>query len=287
MKTLTQFVHKIVQRTRTEEIFVRFARLHPVFRKFIPQPSEYPTNVIRTVRRDNARFRLKLSDYMQWSLFADEPDLAWTLAKQYLSPGAVVLDIGANCGHFSVKLATYCKGHQPDVRVHAFEPNPFVFESLEVNAGLNNLQSHLWLHSLGLGSENEKRFFDYQEQNMGAGRVVPRSASGKLEVTIRRLDDVVDTLNLKNIVFIKLDVEGFEPDVFEGAWKTLASFRPAVFFEVTQRWYEANGHSVAEVLDRLALLGYRFQYEWNGRLNPYKKEKCKELAQYNLLAIQE
>ena len=128
--------------------------------------------------------------------------------------------------------------------------------------------------------------FQYPETNTGVGRISQGNSDATLKVDIQRLDDFVEQLNPQKISFIKLIVEGYEPEVFKGGFNTLKKFKPPVFFEVTKEWYEENDSSVEAVLSMLQDLGYQFKGEYYNEMIPYDPVKFRALYQYNLLAYQ-
>jgi FkbM family methyltransferase len=198
----------------------------------------------------------------------------------------LVLDIGANCGAFSLKLATYAAQQKlKNLQIHAFEPNPVIARRYSDNLALNPAaQTFIHLHPVGLGEEAAVKSFHYPETNTGVGRVLPVDTDRSFKVKIQRLDDFVKELNPTKISFVKMIVEGFEPEVIKGGLKTLEKHKPTVFFEVTKEWYEENNSSVEEVLNILRGLGYGFKGEYYNEMIPYDPAKFRELYQYNLLA---
>jgi FkbM family methyltransferase len=300
MNAIQRAIHKIVLNSKTEELFVTLRRNASVIRKFvpvswrhkftsfgrlIPQSSYYPKHDQYFLTRDDTHFKINRSDYVQWRIFYGVRDNALREAKKYLTPGSIVLDIGANFGAFSLKLATYINQQQlTDVHVHAFEPNPVVYDNYTTNLELNpSLKSMVTVHPVGLGSESGEKPFDYVDSNTGAGRVVEKS-EGANKVKIERLDDFIKSLNPTKIAFIKLIVEGFEPQVLEGGWETIKKYRPPIFFEVTPEWWKENNATVEDVLDKLKTLGYHFMIEHFNEMLPYEPEKYADRIQFNLLA---
>jgi hypothetical protein len=98
------------------------------------------------------------------------------------------------------------------------------------------------------------------------------------------LDDFVSDLVPTRISFMKVIVEGYEPEVLKGGWKTIEKYRPPIFFEVTEEWYKENNSSTREVLNHLRNLGYSFKGEYYNDLITYDESKFKSLYQYNILA---
>jgi FkbM family methyltransferase len=301
MNPITKVIHKIVLRAGGEELFVVLRRRTAAFRKFlpvgvrhkfssfgkfIPHSSEYPKDDSYVLTRDKTTFRINRSDYVQWRLFYGVRDNALREAKKYVLHGSIVLDIGASFGAFSLKLASHIEENKlADIQIHAFEPNPEVFESYKNNLKLNStLGKMIRLHPFGLGDRNELRAFSFDNSNTGAGRVVKESP-GSLQVKLQKMDDFIAVLNPNKIAFIKLIAEGFEPAVLSGGWRTIEKFRPPIFFEVTRSWWAEHGASVEDVLTSLKNLGYHFIIEHFNEMLPYEPAKYSTRTQFNIMAI--
>ena len=300
MNNITRFIHRTIINANVEEFFVDLRRRVNFLRKFIPvglrhkfasvgkfipQSSSYPTDDCYFLTRDNTKYKINRSDYVQWRIFYGVRDNALLEAKRHLVPDSIVLDIGANFGAFSLRLATYAADHKySKVQIHAFEPNPIVYENYTENLALNpSLASMIHIHPTGMGNETGERSFQFPDVNTGAGRVLQKDSSGQFAVRIQRLDDFVSALNPPKISFIKMIVEGFEPEVFKGGWKTIKKYKPPIFFEVTPEWYAQNNSSLEEIMNELLPLGYHFSGEYYNELIPYKPSKFAQLYQYNLL----
>jgi FkbM family methyltransferase len=160
-----------------------------------------------------------LETYGEWS----EPCIAFLL--KYLSFGNTVLDIGANIGTFTVPFAT-AVGETGNV--HAFEPQRAAHQFLCANLALNGLQN-VTAHNQGVGSSNSSIDVPVLDpgvpQNFGALRL-----SGACEDEPVRLI-TVDSLMLEACRLIKIDVEGMEGCVLDGAAKTIRRLRPLMFVE--------------------------------------------------------
>ncbi|HEU5291859.1 MAG TPA: FkbM family methyltransferase, partial [Cyclobacteriaceae bacterium] len=188
MNSFSHFIHKAVIKAGAEEFFVRFRKTTNVIRKlipvklrnkipsvgrFIPNASDYPAGDSYRLTRDNTHFNIDRSDYVQWRLFYGVRDNALAEAKKHLRSGGIVLDIGANFGAFSLRLATYiAENNIKDVQIHAFEPNPSVAKNYNLNLSLNpELSQIIQLHPFGLGNEKTEKEFAFDNSNTGAGRV--------------------------------------------------------------------------------------------------------------------
>jgi FkbM family methyltransferase len=301
MNPVAQFIRKAVINAGAEEFFVRLRRKSNVIRnaipvglrnkfpsvgRFIPNASDYPATDSYRLTRDHTHFQINRSDYVQWRLFYGVRDNALLEAKKHLRDGGIVLDIGANIGAFSLRLASHIFQQSiTSVQIHAFEPNPVVAKHYVDNLSLNPaIQNIVRLHPIGLGNKKGERSIAYENSNTGAGRITEQQASHRANIQIERLDDWVEVLKPAKIAFIKLIVEGFEPEVFNGGWKTISKYKPPIFFEVTECWWEENNSTIEEVLVKLRALGYRFMIEHHNEMLPYEPSRYASRTQFNLLA---
>jgi FkbM family methyltransferase len=126
----------------------------------------------------------------------------------------VAVDVGAHVGFWSYYLALAFE------RVHAFEPNEMYAHCFERNVAAK----HVSLHRVALGEAQRSIALESVADNTGATHVRP-NASGS--VPMRRLDDY----RFEELDFLKVDVEGYERLVLEGARETLARCRPVVIVE--------------------------------------------------------
>ena len=160
------------------------------------------------------------------------------LLAQLLRPGDVVIEVGANIGSLTVGLA---KAVGSGGRVIAFEPQRVVFQTLCANVALNSLT---WVDTVqaAAGLRPGRVMIaqpDYAKPgNFGGVEVIaPRSTaallSGKAEpVMLLTLDEVFGGDHLR---LIKVDVEGMEQDVLEGARRLLRDLRPMLYVENDRR----------------------------------------------------
>lgn len=151
------------------------------------------------------------------------------LFKVVATDSKVVLDIGANIGCTAILFGELSK------QVYAFEPSQSTFRFLEKNVGSSGLQN-ISLQNIGLGAESGEFTLTFSPANRAGGFVSNRTQinAGHVteSITIRQLDEVVQSLNLSMIDFIKIDVEGFEGQVLQGATQTLSTYQPVVVLEL-------------------------------------------------------
>jgi FkbM family methyltransferase len=148
----------------------------------------------------------------------------------FLTRGCAVLDIGANIGAYSVPIAKAF----PDVEVHAFEPGSLALSRLRRNLLLNGLKN-VRIHEVGVGSASETlEFHSYGLADLGLSSFIRSGRKGclpeKLPVEIVTLDDVCAGLE-RDITVIKIDVQGYEFHVLEGARSLINKKRPYILME--------------------------------------------------------
>jgi FkbM family methyltransferase len=171
--------------------------------------------------------------------------------------GGVVYDIGANVGLIAIPIAHHVRGRD---RVVAFEPIAENHARLEANASLNRLTANDLL-SLPFGLAAENRTLRMAREaafgaSTGNARLLrqdemPDSHSSAAAAVVRRLDDLAEELSLPVPTVIKIDVEGAEVGVLEGAQKTLRDARPVILGEFNSNLMPLFGTTF---LDAAALL---------------------------------
>ena len=128
---------------------------------------------------------------------------------------SVVVDVGANIGYYTLLLVQKCK------KVYAFEPDKECFLILKKNVEENKL-GNVVLINKAVGDKNEQRAIIKDKSNYGNSRV----GEGK-GVECVRLDDVIK----EKVDLMKIDVQGYEEKVIEGAKKIIKKDKPILFIE--------------------------------------------------------
>ncbi len=172
-------------------------------------------------------------------------------------PGDNVIDIGANMGYYSVKLANIVG---PTGSLTAFEPNPELYDVLRDNIDINGFTSMANVHGFALGDAEGLTTLNFEHRNMGGGSLVEEQATADQTshvVRVARGDDVIDS----TIVFdvMKFDVEGYEPLAIAGLTDTISrSPQCAIVVEVYPPAWKRFG-AFSEILDRF-VQGHRLGY---------------------------
>lgn len=192
---------------------------------------------------------------------ARDPASEVGLLKILVSPGETVCDIGANRGLFTYWLL---KG---GAHVLAFEPNPRLARILRLRFPDELSDGRLRLFETALGSASGEAVLHIPEGMSPLATIDGNLASGlpgtvdDVRVALNRLDACVDA----PVSFIKLDVEGYESAVLQGATRVLAESRPTLLVEAEERH---RAGAVADVARMLAQFGYEGFFRFGGAMRP-------------------
>jgi FkbM family methyltransferase len=174
----------------------------------------------------------------------------------FLKEGDLYLDIGANVGVTTIPAAR-CIGELG--RVIAFEPHPVIYLYLQENIKLNDLMN-VELHNCALG--NQRGHIHFTNKYTDETNRVATSSNRNIEVPIKILDDVANKLD--SIALLKIDVEGYEKYVIEGAKMTLKKVG-CIYFEVSEGNFSNFGYGTSDVLIALEQCGFRLFKRQNER----------------------
>lgn len=220
--------------------------------------------------RGGLEWQLNLNEGIDFSIFllgAFEAE-AVRFYRRRLRPGDVVLDIGANIGAHTLPIAAAVK---TEGRVYAFEPTAYAYSKLKANLALNpELESLVNTNQVLLGSGSVAVPQEiYAGWPLEFGRNLHPDHGGEPHDTAGAsggtLDDLLEPLD--RLDFIKIDVDGHELPVLQGAGKVLERFRPPILIELCPHVCPTNGYSFADLADTLTGAGYRFEY-LNGKPLP-------------------
>lgn len=147
-----------------------------------------------------------------------------------VTPGAVVYDIGANTGFYTLLAARRAGAGGV---IHAFEPNPRNLAPLREHVRLNR-PCPVTVHALALSDRAGALAFE--DTGSFTGRLAQQ---GDLKVRAVPLDHLVNVERLAPPTLLKIDVEGAELSVLQGARDTLAQHRPMIFLATHGREIQA------------------------------------------------
>ena len=206
-------------------------------------------------------------------------DLWWdpllSCASQLLESDACVLDVGSNVGLTAIGFEQLV----PEGRIFAFEPSPRNYELLRRNLEENGC-SRVEAMNMAVGrATGEVTFLDTPRYGAGSFAVndegqiaVKHHAEDLIKVPCVGIDDFVEQRNLSRVDLIKIDVEGFEIDVLEGAQKTLAAHRPIAILEFNSYCFITHTQMLPTVaLERIAaVFPHLYVIRGPGRIKPLR-----------------
>ena len=209
------------------------------------------------------RFNHHLSGDMSQCTYVDgryEPNEMYAMSN-LLRDGMYVVDVGANAGVFTLIAARRVGATG---KVFAFEPSPRDRARLLANVAANALRN-VSVQPAALGRAPGKAVLQVSSaehpghNTIGGFAYSAEAGSGSVEVDVTSLDDFVRDRHLERLDLLKIDVEGSETTVLQGAEQTLRRFRPAIITEAYDPALRHLGTSVAELLQLLRAAGYDLQ----------------------------
>jgi FkbM family methyltransferase len=154
-----------------------------------------------------------------------------------------MLDVGSNIGVWSIVYSTFMKGN-----IYAFEPQGEIFNCLVKNIRLNQ-SINIIPYNFALSDKKTNYLMNasYEKNdNFGAFRI---SSDGSLSIQ----SEIGDSLNLSNIGFIKMDVEGHELQALKGLCNTICASKPILLIEIHMTQENCN-----DTFQYIVKLGYKY-----------------------------
>lgn len=197
--------------------------------------------------KDYAKFKVYRTDLIsdtvrhgdRWEPFLHE------VFERYITKDSVVLEGGCHIGTHTMKLAQLAK------TVYCFEPLDSSRSLLEENLTLNNLEN-VFVSNSGLSDELSSTSFAWVSKDNIGGAVLKNEGDDIPLVTI-------DSLNLEQLDFIKLDIEGYEKKAILGGLETIKKFTPVITLECWDNYPNATLEHAQEEFKMLLDLGYEIE----------------------------
>lgn len=182
--------------------------------------------------------------------------IRWAYEQLIRYPKATLIDVGANTGCY-----TLLAKHHPDMTVHAFEPVHRTFEVLQRNVHLNDLESKVTLNQLavsnykGVGTLHSIRATGGSGVSMVDG--IPAYHKDVLDspVAVLTLDQYCKA-NKVCPTLLKIDTEGGDKFVLEGAHQTIKKYHPFIIIEISAENTNQYGYPPSEIIALLEKLDY-------------------------------
>jgi len=179
---------------------------------------------VQFTNKDGIIFDLDVQECVQKAIFCFhyfEPEDV-SVFRKFIKPGGVLFDVGANIGQYSL-LASKLMGQTG--KIYAFEPSQDIQPRLQENINLNAFKNiEIIPYAVAARSGKMKFYRANEEGNQGVGSLMPaqdyrseiRSAEG-VNVDVVSLDDFCESRGIKQVDFLKIDVEGYDLEVLKGA----------------------------------------------------------------------
>jgi len=208
--------------------------------------------------------------YGEWS------ELEVSLFGRTLSDSDNVVEVGANLGLHTVPLSKFVRHG----KVVCFEPQRIIFQILCANCALNN-RTNIHAYNTAVGDSpgtsdipcsSYEKPWNYGAYSIKSGFDTEAEFNDDtwLEpVSIVRLDDHPDIVSLTSLKLLKIDAEGMEPAVLDGAADTIKRLRPVIF---TENNNELTGD---KLISRLRTLGYDCYWFCSERFSPSNYNKIR------------
>lgn len=252
--------------TLSRKLFVAVARLFPkehgkysiLTRLYFPLfAKSAPTQSIEKVRF-GIKLSLNLQEYLQsWIYVFGAYELPTVkFIRSYLKPGDTAIDVGGQIGYLSLVMATSA---DRKVSVLSFEPEHDNIRRFKANVALNELRNVELIEQAAGSSVGTLKLYLSADSNAGTHSTIRENenVSDKfIEIPCTTIDHEIQQRSLKRVDLIKIDVEGGEIDVINGALNTLTSMQPVLITELGDALQKARGITTDEFKTFLSELGY-------------------------------
>jgi FkbM family methyltransferase len=224
---------------------------------------------------DDLLINVDTASFVEWWVFffnEYEGSNITNVIKRIVRPGAVVFDIGANIGVYTLVMSRQVGDYG---RVYAFEPQHQEFNKLRENVSLNRL-ANVRLMACALSDQpGTATLYSH------SGEVANRAASSlRLErvsgnaisqaVELSTIDQIIQTEKVERLDFLKIDTEGHDFRVLQGAQASISRFRPHVIFEYHEPFWQQEGFDFSDAEQFFNELDYSLYVFREGHLTPVK-----------------
>lgn len=170
--------------------------------------------------------------------------------------GKTIIDVGANFGFHSMEFADLVGNG----KVFSFEPQRLVYYQLCGNVILNGYEN-IFPYNIALSDEHNVlkienlQYHSDETINIGNAHLEAFCDLAYNEVEVRPLD----SFQFQDLAVLKIDVQGYEPRVLDGARETIREHQPIIFIEVESPQLKIYGWEEKHVFERLSSMGYEFR----------------------------
>lgn len=217
-----------------------------------------------------------LPDALRGFLFSDPArNGEYKLLNKIIKDGMTIFDVGANIGEY----AEYISKLKNNLEFHCFEPSKNTFIRLQERIALDKGKNKFFLNNYGLSNTVEDLELYIYNETGGSNSIYfneqfsdNRDFVKKEKIHLRKLDDYIEENKIKQIDFLKIDVEGHEYNVINGCLVSLKNrIIKIIQFEYNNYWLKSDSN-LFEMLKLLESHNYKFY-----RLIPWGKIRINNL----------
>ena len=211
---------------------------------------------LRVILRNGARFE---SHALYWAdMYSTFFQGIYTPRYLPIEKNDVVVDIGANIGVFTVYAASRTQN-----TVYAVEPSSDNFQALKQNIRSNGLKNVIPLRFAVSDKSGEELFFDLGASQHHRLKKVIRDATEKyVAVPSITLQDLMDSYQIEQIDFLKLDCEGAEEAICQSTSNTYLSRVQKIAMEFHDHLTQSNHNELQKLLEKA---GFSTRVYWDGK----------------------
>ncbi|WP_336518125.1 FkbM family methyltransferase [Pollutibacter soli] len=182
---------------------------------------------------------------------------------KFIQPGDLVVDIGANIGDTTVPMALAAGKSGTTL---GFDPNPFVFKILKINAKLNETKHNIVPLPYAISVNEEEFYYVSEEASFGNGAISPTKEAGRFKFTY---PEKIKGINLKKFLeenypaqidklsFIKIDTEGYDKEIIKSIPDLIEKYKPVI---VAESYGKSSAEDKTDLFNCISKLGYDLFY---------------------------
>jgi FkbM family methyltransferase len=218
----------------------------------LPAPEKVGKHILKTIHGVDLLIDPSLDQGVELALYQTGTYERGTiqLLHDFLQPGDTFLDVGANIGLMAT-IASRIVG--PSGTVYAVEANPKTLPILSHNLSINGCDNTQVIPVAVSNEQGEATLYENWSVNRGGSSLLPQGDQTGITVPMERLDDLFasDT----PVKLVKIDVEGFEPQVLAGGQAWFQQQKPVFIIEVSAERQHAQGATAQDVVAALQEIG--------------------------------
>lgn len=233
-------------------VYIRRVPDHPFKIRIINWINDYLLRGVNVISAFGAHIKLSTREYIGHEILYSgsyEP-LTINKCREILENGGTFFDIGANIGLFTTQIAL-----NKNVDVYSIEPSESNFIKLSENITSNNSNNIIAINA-GLSDHESFGYLinDYPA-NSGTFQVIEADKEGATLIKLITLGKIIKDHKISEIRLMKIDVEGYEMNVFKGLFE-LCDVRPHNIIVENSGLIERTGYNMKDCFEYLGSFGY-------------------------------